>query len=475
MKNQNLNPKNPPAAASKGLDTDAKSDEMGYNSARASLPMNKRLIITAGTILLLITGTLIAIRYAEGYRLSRQQFVKSTGLLSANSFPNGASVYINGNLTTATDSTLNLTPGEYDVEIRKEGFFSWKKKLKLEPELVTQTNALLFATAPGLTPLTFTGAQNIQPSPDGQRILFITASASAARNNGLYTLDLTDNPLALQKGPRQIARNGGGIDLSKATYLWSPNSDQILVMQGSKTFLLDAGRMTDLDTARDVTVSLNDTLTTWKQLADQKLATGLARFPKEIQKLASASAKNLYLSPDQDRLMYTTTADLILPDQLIPPVPASNSQPQDRKLKAGNVYVYDLREDRNFMVQEDHLPAPSPTPKPAKAGKTTAVPALPASAADTSVAGQIAAFQNLYSGLTAGVPQWLPDSKHIIFLDTAAIRISEYDGTNMTQVYSGPLSGNFVYPWPNGTKLLILTNFNQGGDVPVNLYAVSLR
>jgi predicted NodU family carbamoyl transferase len=30
-----------------------------------------------------------------------------------------------------------------DIEIKKEGFFSWKKQLKLETGLVTQTNALL--------------------------------------------------------------------------------------------------------------------------------------------------------------------------------------------------------------------------------------------------------------------------------------------------------------------------------------------
>lgn len=429
--------------------------------------MNKRLIITAGTILLLFTGTVIAIRYAQGYRLSRQQFVKSTGLLATNSFPNGASVYINGNLTTATDTTVNLPPGNYDVEIRKEGFFTWKKKLKLESELVTQTNALLFATAPGLTPLTFTGAQGIQPSPDGQRILFVTASASASRNNGLYTLDLTDNPLALQKGPRQIARNGGGLDLAKASFLWSPNSDQILVKTDQKAFLLDTGRMTDLDTARDISTTLDDTLTSWKQLEIQKQTISLLKFPKEIQAIASASATNLYISPDQDRLLYTATADVSIPTKLIPPVPASDNEPEQRDIKAGNIYVYDRKEDRNFLVQADHLSAtPTPSAKTNKTKSTTTVASSPSIFTELT---------NLYSGVNLGLPQWLPDSKHLIFIDVAAVRISEYDGSNMTQVYAGPLSGNFVYPWPNGSKLLILTNFNQGGDIPINLYAISLR
>ncbi len=433
--------------------------------------MNRRLIITAGTILLLITGTVVAIRYAQGYRFSRQRLVKSTGLLSANSFPTGASVYVNGNLTTATDATLNLSPGEYEIEIRKEGYFSWKKKLRLEPELVTQTNALLFPTAPGLTPLTFTGAQNIHPSPDGQRILFVAASASAQRNNGLYTLDLTDNPLALQKGPRQIARNTNAVDLTKAQFLWSPNSDQILVLSGNQAYLLDAGRMTDLETARDINVSLTETLTTWKQQLDQRLNTGLLKFPKEIQMMASSSATSVFISPDQERLLYTVTSDITIPDELIPPVPASNSQPQERKLKQGNSYVYDRREDRNFLVRSNGAPLPSPTAVPK--GKTV----KPGAAVTTQVAPRdtITDFHKLYSGLYTNSPQWLPDSKHLIFFETGVVRISEYDGSNMTQVYAGPLSDHFIYPWPNGSRLLILTNFNQGVEVPVNLYAVSLR
>lgn len=442
----------------------------------------KRLLVTLATLLVLIAGTIVAIRYAQGYRFSRQTVVKATGLLSANSFPTGASVYVNGELKSATDTTINLTPGEYEIEIRKEGYFSWKKKLQLESELVTQTNALLFPTAPGLTPLTFIGAHNIHPSPDGQRILFTTASASAARNNGLYVIDLTDNPLALQKGPRQIARSTPTTDLNRAQLLWSPDGDQILVRLGARTYLLDANRLTDLETAKDVSASLDDTLTTWAQLINKKQQTQLAKFPLPIVNIATGSASLAFISPDQERILYTATADAVLADRLAPPVQASNSQPQERMIKAGNTYVYDRREDRNFLVKTGVV-TPTPTPTPNKKTTKPLTSLLPVQTSnqqaltpDTdNMNTTIAEFQKRYSSLYLNGPQWLPDSKHLIFLDTAAIRISEYDGTNMTQVYAGPLSGGFVYPWPNGTKLLILTNFNQSSEVPLNLYAVSLR
>lgn len=84
-------------------------------------------------------------------------------------------------------------------------------------------------------------------------------------------------------------------------------------------------------------------------------------------------------------------------------------------------------------------------------------------------------FQHQYSPLYSKLPQWLPDSRHIIVMKDASIHIVEYDGTNDTQVYAGPFQNNFVYPWPNGSKLIILTNFNQTETVPLNLYALGLR
>lgn len=53
------------------------------------------------------------------------------------------------------------------------------------------------------------------------------------------------------------------------------------------------------------------------------------------------------------------------------------------------------------------------------------------------------------------------------------VEIVEYDGTNRTTIYSGPFENAFAFPFPNGTRLLILTTL--GKDLPPNLYAVSLR
>jgi len=71
-----------------------------------------RILWTLFAIIAIVSGTLIAIRFAQGYRPSRDTLVAGNGLLVANSTPKGARVIINDRFTTATDDTLYLDPGE---------------------------------------------------------------------------------------------------------------------------------------------------------------------------------------------------------------------------------------------------------------------------------------------------------------------------------------------------------------------------
>jgi uncharacterized protein (DUF2141 family) len=92
--------------------------------------VNVGLVYTVLSAVVIILTTLLAIQYAKGnFRVTRQGFVRKSGLLSANSFPTGAEIYINNRLVSATDDTLYLEPGEYAVEIVKEGYWPWKKTL----------------------------------------------------------------------------------------------------------------------------------------------------------------------------------------------------------------------------------------------------------------------------------------------------------------------------------------------------------
>ena len=425
-------------------------------------------------------GSIIAIRYTQGYlRPGGERPFQGTGILAANSFPTGAEVHLNGKLVGVTDENFYLEPGDYQVIVRKDGFVPWQKQLHIEQELVTQTNAQLFRQVPGFTPLTVTGVRHVVPSPDGEKLLFYTASASAQTKNGLYILELGGGLLANQREPRQIAEDTPGFDLSKAAFTWSPDNSQVILASGEREVLLDLTRKNALSTLPDIGLRKKQLLSEWEAQLYLKERQYFSRFPNEVLEVATQSATNVYLSPDKKKLLYTATASATLPEGLVPPLPARNTQPEERQLQPGTTYVYDREEDKNFPLTlvvattsasrvflADDLANREPRQLVASPSGFTRLQA--------STSAQTAQrFAQIYSPLYSSGVQWFPDSKHLLFAEKGIIYLMEYDNTNKTPVYAGPFAEQFLYPWPDGSRLLILTTFSE--ETPENLYAIELK
>ena len=77
------------------------------------------------------------------------------------------------------------------------------------------------------------------------------------------------------------------------------------------------------------------------------------------------------------------------------------------------------------------------------------------------------------SSIPQGDFSWFPDSAHLILVNDSNISIVESDGGNKTTIYGGSFDKSAVFPWPDGSKLIILTTFNQSAGE--NLYSVGLR
>lgn len=477
-------------------------------SLKAPKPSTTRLLIFLATFIFITGGTYLMIRYAQGYRPTKTGTIRGTGLLSANSFPTAAEVYINGKLTTATDNTLNLDPGTYDIEIKKDGYHTWSKKIQITAELVTETNAQLFPTSPSLEPLTYTGANMPVPAPDGTKLAFTVASASAVAKNGLYVQELTSSPISLNKTARQIARTESNYDYTTSSYTWSPNGSELLVsFKSGAHILLDATQFNDLATLKDVTVRLPQILSDWELELAREERVQMLKLPDFMAAIATESATNLYFSPDNKRLLYQATADLEVPSGLVPTLPSSSTQSEVRSIKSGSWYVYDLKEDKNFQIAEGQLPEPSPsaiakTTKVSKV-KTKTVPvatniftpskitllpnfteAIPAELVSSpsafhllqgasSTLESIILFNAQYSPIFVGNIQWFPDSTHLIITTDNGIDLMEYDGTNRLTVYGGPMDKSIIYPWPDGSKIITRLAFSP--DTLPNLYTIKLK
>ena len=132
--------------------------------------MRKQLLTALLIFIFLIFGTTLAVLYANGYRLGASNGklnLAKTGILNASSAPRGASVEINGHPTSATNNTINLTPGQYAVTFKKEGYADWQKNVVIKAELVTNADALMFPVNPALQSISTVGVEEPVIDPSG--------------------------------------------------------------------------------------------------------------------------------------------------------------------------------------------------------------------------------------------------------------------------------------------------------------------
>jgi hypothetical protein len=402
--------------------------------------MKKQLLIPALIVLFLLIGTVIVVLLGRGYGLNLNgsgPILSGTGLLVTTSTPDGAQVIINGHLTTATDNTINLAPGDYNVRIFKEGYFPWEKKITVKKEVVSKADALLFPTAPQLASITNVGILNPVIDPSLTKIAYAVASQSAVKN-GIYVLDMSVRPiLTLQNASSQIVQDVTNT-FSLATFAWSPDSAQIIATitaQGAGTkYLLETNTLNQ--NPQDVTETIASVNNTWQNIKTDKDTAQLNSLPKKLRMAVATNFNILQWSADETKILYQASQSATLPLIIEPALIGTDSTPQIRDIRKGEVYVYDIKEDRNYLILSS-LPTPQ--------------------------------FNN------GELPiMWYPDSKHLVYVHDGRIDMMEYDAQNQTTVYAGPFVDDYVFPWPDATKLVILTNLGNPNIAP-NLYTIGLK
>lgn len=338
--------------------------------------MSKQTLAVLAGLILVSAGVIVAIFLARGYQFDiSKKSVTPTGILVATSDPDGANIIVQTgdrpSLRTATNTTINLEPGTYTVKIQKEGFTPWEKKIEIKKEEVFKSNAFLFPALSDLRPLTFNGVSSPSASPDGTKIIYNTAK-------GLYELDMGRSFL-----PSQFFSAG------------------------------------------DAKQILTDPTDEWKILAEKQQAGRIAKLPTELKDFSAI------FSPDESKILYLATASATLPKYLKTYLPGTNPTPETRSLTSGNVYIYDLKEDKNYFI------------------------------ADCS--------------LLIAHCVWFPSSRHILSINKNQISVMEFDGTNKAVLFNGEFDPKAVFPWPNWNKIVILTSLGATDGKTENLYTINLR
>lgn len=76
---------------------------------------------------------------------------------------------------------------------------------------------------------------------------------------------------------------------------------------------------------------------------------------------------------------------------------------------------------------------------------------------------------------SANYHAWLPDSRHLIMVDVGEISVLDFDGTNKAVIFAGNFEDNFVFPWPDSSRLVIISTFPTPTASEPNLYGINLR
>ncbi|MFZ3301183.1 MAG: PEGA domain-containing protein [Microgenomates group bacterium] len=354
---------------------------------------------------------------ARGYQFDTGTFTfLENGILVAKSDPDGATILIDGDLKGATNTNLRLSPSTYHVEIKKNGYISWSKELTIKKEEVTQITAHLFKVAPSFSSVTFDGAINPVVSSDFSKIAY-------TNDNGLWIMSVSSLPIGFPNEPKKITE---GITKDD-TYTFSPNNREIMLTTKVGTYLLNTNEFTDRKNLTDITLQKDLKLKTWELEKDKKDESELKLLPTEIAEVIEKNTSEFTFSPDETMVMYTASSEAKIKEGLVEKLPGSSTQKEERDIKVGKTYIYDIKEDKNFMVNDNG--------------------------------------RSLY---------WMPTSRHLILPDTGAIVVMDYDGTNRQTVFSGDYIAPHAYPFVNASKILILTTLGSDSKLP-NLYSLSIK
>ncbi len=238
-------------------------------------------------------------------------------------------------------------------------------------------------------------------------------------------------PIGFSKDPKLITEG----DLAGASWIWSPDGREILLSTKTGKFLLDAGVQTPQSKWINIESKADKLLRDWADKRKARLAVLTKNLPDSLNDILTRKVGNIVFSPDETKILYTASASATIAENLIPPLPGSSTQKQERNIKESRTYVYDIKEDRNFLITDQEVQVNS--------SQSTAL-------------------------------RWLPTSRHLVLSEPDKITIMDYDGTNRQVVYSGSYVAPYAFPFVNSSKLVILTNL--GADsAPPNLYSLTLK
>jgi hypothetical protein len=184
------------------------------------LSRRTRLIYLAVSVAAFLFTVPIAVFYASGYRFNGFSLVETGGIYV--SVPVGdASVFINGKeegtsgLFTRSFYTDNLASGKYVVQVSREGYYPWVKKLVVEPRIVTDVAAFMVPQSLTIREVKIRAAEDIASTTRSVSkneyaaiLKAFTLSATSSSPLPVNSLSATSTPVDTSAGRELYIENG---------------------------------------------------------------------------------------------------------------------------------------------------------------------------------------------------------------------------------------------------------------------------
>ncbi len=260
--------------------------------------MRKRtryLLLLVGFIFFLIFAPIIVL-YVRGvaYDFKQGRFVK-TGIFAIKTNPTHLDVFINGELKQKKEGDIKfLLPGEYELQLHKEGYFNWQKRLTIYEGKVTWA------------------------SPQPYKIHLLKQNSPTNLAQDVLDFYLNDFKLVyLTKNSINI----GSINGERADLILPKSVNTILTSDNNNSFLLTNS---DSTTNKPVVLFFNTDTKLFKDLSDVFIS-----IPK-------------YLTLDENQVYYLDDSSLIAYDILT----------KSKKILLENIKAFNFENNSLYYVQQ---------------------------------------------------------------------------------------------------------------------------
>ena len=278
----------------------------------------------------------------------------------------------------------------------------------------------------------------IKPDNTGE----ITPLPNEEERSGLFSTSLRSRGLSLFSGNALLLPYSQfplEADSTRTKMTFSPDEKNVLIFFNTseeelvRVYLI---ALANPASYLDVTLSYQTLLERWSSESTELHENFIAAQHQRIRDSLSKGAHIVQFSPDKKKILYLGIGNVTLDRVIRPPIQGSSPVAEHRSIEPGKLYVYDIKEDKNYELD-----------------------LFPTQQKNLQEAANIA---------------WFSNSKHLVFSEADTISTVEYDAQNRTVIYSGPFEQSLLAT-TSDERILILTNLNPRKNNLPDLYAISIK